>query len=71
MANLNNGQKPSATQRHPPAKIFKMEDSFYEHFVQSKKGKRNVIHSEFLNDKFKENGCFFNLFDILIGSTCK
>lgn len=37
----------------------------------SKKGKRNVIHSEFLNDKFKENGCFFNLFDILIGITCK
>lgn len=37
----------------------------------SKKGKRNVIHSEFLNDKFKENGFFFNLFDILIGSTCK
>lgn len=36
-----------------------------------KKGKRNVIYLEFLNDKFKENGCFFNLFDIFIGSICK
>lgn len=36
-----------------------------------KKGKRNVIYLEFLNDKFKENSCFFNLFDIFIGSMCK
>lgn len=37
----------------------------------SKKGKRNVIYSEYFNDKFKENDCFVNLLDILIGCTCK